>query len=39
MIETIKIRDDLYVDAEDFYEKVCKPRNIKTYSSDPNIEE
>jgi hypothetical protein len=39
MVEIIKIKDDLYVDAEDFYEKVCKPRNVKTYSMNPNDSE
>jgi hypothetical protein len=36
MTEIIKISEELYVDAQDFYEKLCVPRNVKTYSSDPN---
>jgi len=39
MIEIIKIKDGLYIDLEDFYNKVCVPRGVKTYSEDPNIEE
>ena len=37
MVDTIKISDDLYVDALDFYEKVCVPRGVKIYSEDPNV--
>jgi len=36
MTEVIKINDNLYVDLNDFYNKVCKPRNVKTYLVDPN---
>jgi hypothetical protein len=38
MVNVIKINDELWVDAEEFYEKICKPRNIKTYKEDPNLE-
>jgi hypothetical protein len=38
MTDIIKINDNLFVDAEDFYEKICVPRNIKTYNEDPNEE-
>lgn len=35
-IEVIKIKDGLFVDLEDFYDKVIVPRNIKTYDIDPD---
>jgi hypothetical protein len=38
MVEVIKISDNLYIDAEDFYRKVCEQRGVKTYSEDPNVE-
>ena len=36
MVEVLKINDELFIDLEDFYLKVCKPRNVKTYNEDPN---
>ena len=35
MKEYLKIRDGLYIDLEDFYEKVCVPRNVNTISELP----
>lgn len=35
MKEYLKIKDGLYVDLEDFYEKVCKDRGVKTVSELP----
>ena len=32
--EYLKIRDGLYVDLEDFYEKVCIPRGVHTVEED-----
>jgi hypothetical protein len=37
MAEVIKINDNLWVDAQDFYDKVIAPRNVKIYEEDPNI--
>lgn len=34
MSERLKIKEGLYIDLEDFYEKVCKSRNVVTYDSD-----
>ena len=30
MKEYLKIKEGLYIDLEDFYEKVCVPRNVQT---------
>ena len=38
MKEYLKIRDDLYVDLEDFYEKVCVPRGVQTIEELPEEE-
>ena len=38
MTDVIKINDNLWVDAQDFYDKVIKPRNVKIYTEDPNAE-
>ena len=39
MKEYLKIKDGLYIDLEDFYEKVCVPRNVQTIEELPEKEE
>ena len=39
MKEYLKIKDGLYIDLEDFYKKICIPRNVQTVEELPEVEE